>query len=310
MNFIFFGSGKFSWIILEELLENNYQPSLLITIPSKTNQKGKIIPLFFKEKTKELGFKILEPQSLKDEKVNETIKENQPQFGIVAQYGKIIPKNIIDLFKFGILNVHPSLLPKYRGANPIQNVLYNGEKLTGVSIILIDELIDHGPILAQKEITIDQNDDFESLYLKSAEISKNLLVETLNLYLANKIIPKPQDDSEATFCRKFQKEDCWINLSDEALKIYNQIRALSFEPGCFLEFFLKNNQKLVVKIIKAKLIDQNTLNSNPGVKEIKKELYLMPKKGLILIEKIQTLGKRVMAGSEFLNGYRQKLIML
>ena len=201
-------------------------------------------------------------------------------------------------------------MPKYRGANPIQNVLYNGEKLTGVSIILIDELIDHGPILAQKEITIDQNDDFESLYLKSAEISKNLLVETLNLYLANKIIPKPQDDSEATFCRKFQKEDCWINLSDEALKIYNQIRALSFEPGCFLEFFLKNNQKLVVKIIKAKLIDQNTLNSNPGVKEIKKELYLMPKKGLILIEKIQPLGKRVMAGSEFLNGYRQKLIML
>ncbi len=308
MNFIFFGSGEFSWIILEELLKNNYNPILIITIPDKINQQGKTIPLFFKEKVKKLGFKILEPQSLKDEKVKETIKENQPQFGIVAQYGKIIPKNIIDLFELGILNVHPSLLPKYRGANPIQNVLYNGEKLTGVSIMLIDELIDHGPILAQKEIIINEDDDFESLYLKSAEISKKLLVETLDLYLTHKIIPKAQDDSQATFCKKFKKEDSWINLNNEALKIYNQIRALSFEPGCFLEISFKNNQKLIVKIIKAKLISKDVLNSNLGLKEIKKELYLMPKKGFILIEKIQPLGKRIMTGSEFLNGYRQKII--
>ena len=308
MNFIFFGSGEFSWIILEELLKNNYNPILIITIPDKINQQGKTIPLFFKEKVKKLGFKILEPQSLKDEKVKETIKENQPQFGVVAQYGKIIPKNIIDLFELGILNVHPSLLPKYRGANPIQNVLYNGEKLTGVSIMLIDELIDHGPILAQKEIIINEDDDFESLYLKSAEISKKLLVETLGLYLAHKIIPKAQDDSQATFCKKFKKEDSWINLNNEALKIYNQIRALSFEPGCFLEISLKNNQKLIVKIIKAKLISKDVLNINLGLKEIKKELYLMPKRGFILIEKIQPLGKRIMTGSEFLNGYRQKII--
>ncbi len=308
MNFIFFGSGEFSWIILEELLKNNYNPILIITIPDKINQQGKTIPLFFKEKVKKLGFKILEPQSLKDEKVKETIKENQPQFGIVAQYGKIIPKNIIDLFELGILNVHPSLLPKYRGANPIQNVLYNGEKLTGVSIMLIDELIDHGPILAQKEIIINEDDDFESLYLKSAEISKKLLVETLDLYLTHKIIPKAQDDSQATFCKKFKKEDSWINLNNEALKIYNQIRALSFEPGCFLEISFENNQKLIVKIIKAKLISKDVLNSNLGLKEIKKELYLMPKRGFILIEKIQPLGKRIMTGSEFLNGYRQKII--
>ena len=308
MNFIFFGSGEFSWIILEELLKNNYHPILIITIPDKINQQGKTIPLFLKEKIKDLNFKTFTPQSLKDEKVFEIIKENQTKFGIVAQYGKIIPKNIIDLFELGILNVHPSLLPKYRGANPIQNVLYNGEKLTGVSIMLIDELMDHGPILAQKEIIINEDDDFESLYLKSAEISKKLLVETLDLYLAHKIIPSVQDDSKATFCRKFQKEDYWINLNDEALKIYNQIRALSFEPGCFLEISLKNNQKLVVKIIKTKLISKDVLNSNLGLKEIKKELYLVPKNGLILIEKIQPLGKRIMTGSEFLNGYRQKII--
>ena len=308
MNFIFFGSGEFSWIILEELLKNNYHPILIITIPDKINQQGKTIPLFLKEKIKDLNFKTFTPQSLKDEKVFEIIKENQTKFGIVAQYGKIIPKNIIDLFELGILNVHPSLLPKYRGANPIQNVLYNGEKLTGVSIMLIDELMDHGPILAQKEIIINEDDDFESLYLKSAEISKKLLVETLDLYLAHKIIPKAQDDSQATFCKKFKKEDSWINLNNEALKIYNQIRALSFEPGCFLEISFKNNQKLIVKIIKAKLISKDVLNSNLGLKEIKKELYLMPKKGFILIEKIQPLGKRIMTGSEFLNGYRQKII--
>lgn len=308
MNFIFFGSGEFSWIILEELLKNNYHPILIITIPDKINQQGKTISPFLKEKIKDLNFKTFTPQSLKDEKVFEIIKENQTKFGIVAQYGKIIPRNIIDLFELGILNVHPSLLPKYRGANPIQNVLYNGEKLTGVSIMLIDELMDHGPILAQKEIIINEDDDFESLYLKSAEISKKLLVETLDLYLAYKIIPSYQDDSKATFCRKFQKEDSWINLNNEALKIYNQIRALSFEPGCFLEISLKNNQKLVVKIIKAKLTSKDVFNSNLGLKEIKKELYLMPKKGLILIEKIQPLGKRIMTGGEFLNGYGQKII--
>ena len=308
MNFTFFGSGEFSWIILEELLKNNYQPNLIITIPSKINQQGDIIPLFLKDKIKDLNFKVLEPQSLKDENMANTIKENQAQFGIVAQYGKIIPKNIIDLFKLGILNVHPSLLPKYRGATPIQNVLYNGEKITGVSIILIDELMDHGPILSQKEIVIDQNDDFENLYLKSAEVSKKLLVETLDLYLSGKIIPKSQNDSEATFCKKFQKEDSWINLNDSATKIYNQIRALSFEPGCFLEIFLKNNQKLTVKIIKAKLINQDDLNSILGLREIKKELYLMPHRGSILIEKIQPLGKKIMTGSEFLNGYKQRLI--
>ncbi|MEW5805716.1 MAG: methionyl-tRNA formyltransferase [Patescibacteria group bacterium] len=313
-NFVFFGSNEFSVIVLEKLCQANLIPSLVITLPDKPADRKKIpTPPPLKLTADNLQLTTLQPESLKNNpELIKTIAELKPEFGIVAAYGKIIPKSVLDLFPKGVLNLHPSLLPKYRGPSPIQTAILNGDKKTGVSIILLDEEMDHGPILAQEQAFISSDEYFtdpsKNLALQGAEALK----KAVPLWLEDKISPKPQKHSQASYTKLFTWQDGKIEPNKPIKQVYNQIRALSEEPGTWLSWQMANGKWLIVKIIKAKIISNSQFLISKtipktGLAQFNKDLILVCKEGALLLEHVQPEGKRIMTGKEFLNGYGKYL---
>lgn len=269
-NFVFFGTPQFAATILKLLIENSVKPSLVITNPDKPAGRKKIItPPPVKEIAIQNNIKVWQPEKLN---ANNFINVFQKEtFGILAAYGKIVPKEVIQLFPMGIIGVHPSLLPKYRGPSPIQSVILNGDLKTGTTLFILDEKVDHGPILSQETLEIDENINFSDLQNKLAELSAFLIIKTLPLFLENKLIPSPQDESLATYTRKFDSNDAFVKPQDleEAMKfpseksflILRKIRALNPEPGVWtiidecrvklLEAKIENNRLKLVKIQKS-----------------------------------------------------------
>jgi methionyl-tRNA formyltransferase len=316
MKFIFFGSNQFSAGVLNVLMANGFKPELIVTVPNEAAGRDKVMtPPFIKEKYLESGIKIIQPASLKkDPQVLEVIKSYQPDFGVVAAYSKLIPQPLIDLFPHGILNVHPSLLPKWRGPSPIESAIKNGDQETGVTIMLLDEIMDHGQILVQEKVEIGPDEYFYDLYLRLAEFGGQLLAKAIPLWLANKITPLPQNHNQATFSKMLSWHDGKIDLNKPVVEIYNQIRALSYEPGCWIELEqnLENRKQkvgvMVLKILKAHPITYHlSLTTKLGLRELDKQLVLVGGDGnLLVLDQVQPQGKKPMTGKEFLNGYRNK----
>lgn len=267
---IFIGTPEFGAIILEKLVLANYKPVLVITNPDEpVGRKQVLTPPPVKLIAQKYGIPVI--QKLE-------IKEN-PDLIIVAAYGKIIPKEILNTAKYGAINVHPSLLPKYRGASPIQTAILNGDKKTGVTIMLMDEKMDHGPILMNKEFGIMNNDSYKTLSEKLANMGAVLLIETIPRYLDREITPKEQEHSKATFTKIIKKDDGLIDWSKKPEDIERQIRAFNPWPGSFT-FVEKNGKKLRVKILEAEVLDNK-----------------------LVIKKVQPEGKKEMPYEEYLLGY-------
>jgi methionyl-tRNA formyltransferase len=241
----------------------------------------------------------------------------KPIAGIIAGFGKIIPKEIIDSFPKGILNVHPSLLPKYRGPNPIREVILNGEKETGVTIFLIDELIDHGPILKQEKIELFGNETYLELEETLGKLGGKVLRKIIIDYLDGKIKAIPQDESKATYTKKISKEDGSLSF-DEGYEIWQRkIRALNPWPGTFIKILISkseipNNYK-ILKIFKMEKLNEKSLpkeilKKNVGeFFEIKNDLGLRLKDAFVILQEVQLEGRKKMSGREFLNGFRKIL---
>lgn len=228
--FVFFGTPAFAAIILNKLIKAGWLPALVVCNPDKPVGRKKIItPPLTKILAQQYNIKVLQPENL----VNFEIQNLKFEFFIVAAYNKIIPKEILDIPSFGAIGVHPSLLPKYRGPTPIQNVILNNEAQTGITLFLLDEKIDHGPIIAKSKFQIlNSRITYEALNEKLAEIGGDLLIETLPKFLKGEITPQPQNENEATYTRKFTTEDGYVDLvKDDPLIIERKIRALNPEPG-------------------------------------------------------------------------------
>lgn len=270
MKYIFFGTPEFAAIILEKLIEAGFIPEAVVCNPDKpAGRKKTITPPTVKkmliEKFKDLKIEILQPEKLNTHNMdNKCDRTDCPYYNcdifIVAAYNKIIPKEILEIPRLGTIGVHPSLLPKYRGASPIQSVILNGEIETGTTLYLMDEKVDHGPILAQQKLENCELKiiNYKLLQKKLAELSANLLIENL-LDIKNKIKSvKIQDESLATYTKKFTAEDAFIkpeylekaqNEGGEiAIKIEQKIRALNPEPG---PWTFSNNKRM--KILEAEL---------------------------------------------------------
>jgi methionyl-tRNA formyltransferase len=232
---IFFGTSEFAVPALEALFNAGYEIGAVITTPDEpVGRKQILTPPPVKVSAKKLGLKIFQPLRLDSEflKILQTTNYKLPTIlGIVASYSKIIPGEIIDSFPLGILNIHPSLLPKYRGPSPIQTQILNGETEIGVSIIKIDELVDHGPIVAEQESRIMNHELFEDVQNKLSRIGANLLVKILPDYISGKIKPIEQNHKQATFTKKISKEDGKIDWNKPAEQIYDQFRAFHKWPG-------------------------------------------------------------------------------
>lgn len=281
---IFFGSSNFSIFCLDELYNTGFLPILIVTTPDVPTGRGlKISPNIVKIWADQHHIPCLTPNKLDSNFTSEINAYNSNIF-LVASYGKIIPKSILDLPKFGTLNIHPSLLPKYRGPSPLQEQIINDEKNIGVTIMLMDEKVDHGPIITQKKV------DIPNWPIKFEELKKVLAKEGVNLL--NSIISKGTDnkndavnqhDSEATFTKKVQKIDGLVDLEmDNPYKIYLKYLAYFTWPGVFF-FINKDNKKFRV------IIKDATFNSKDNVLEI---LKVLPE------------GKKEMSYRDFLNGLK------
>lgn len=252
--FVFFGTPEFAVSILKELKDAKIVPSLIVTAPDKPKGRGLILtPPPVKIWAQMHNVPVVQPVKL-DNDFTDKLKNNSYKLFVVAAYGKIIPKAVLDIPTGGTLNVHPSLLPKYRGASPIQSQILADEKEVGVTIMLIDEEMDHGPILDIKKIEIENNITAPELENLLAHEGGKLLSAVIPKWIDGKIKAEEQNHNEATFTKKITKENGLIILSDDQHKNYLKYRALTPWPGTYF-FATKNGKKLRVSIKKAELIE-------------------------------------------------------
>ena len=275
MKLIFFGTSDFSKPVFKALRKEGYSPILW-------NLKNSL----------------------------EDFKKLKPDICIVAAYGKIIPKEYLEIPKHGFLNIHPSLLPKYRGPSPIQTVILNGDpegdasrpygagKETGVSIILMDEKIDHGPILKIQNLKI-KSQNYKKLEKELAELGAELLIETLPKWINGKIKPKEQNHSEATYTKKFSWPDGKIDWSKSADEIDRQIRALNPEPGTWTRW-----QNKVLKMIEAEPMESKIAGESGKVISIEDQIIVKCGQDALLLKKVQLEGRKPTNISDFLNGHK------
>jgi len=247
--FIFFGTPEFSVTILEELKSAGYIPSLIVTQPDRPKgRKFVMTPPPVKTWALENSIEILQPENLNEDEIIEKLKKQESDLFIVASYGVIISQEILDIPEHGTLNVHTSLLPKLRGASPIESVILAGEKETGTTIMLMDEKMDHGPIISQDSFTLSSDMNAEQLEDTLAHHGGKLLVETIPGFLSGEIKPVKQNHDKATYCGKIEKSDGELFDTDTDLEKYRKYLAYFIWPQTF--FFDDEGQR--IKITKAK----------------------------------------------------------
>jgi len=262
-NIIFFGTSEFAVGVLEQLkisdgisggLASRYLPKLIITTPEKpSGRKLKLTPPPVKIWADENNIPTLQPEKL-DEKFSDAIKNFSSNFSewdlfIVAAYGKIIPQKILDLPKHGTINVHPSLLPKFRGATPIHNAILEGEQETGVSIILLDEQMDHGPIIVQEKFTLWKNSISEippqsELEKQLAILGGQMLTKIIPQWIAGKITVQEQNHQQATYTQKLKPNDSLIDLNNDPELNFRKIQAFSTWPKAHL---FQSGKRIIIK---------------------------------------------------------------
>ena len=280
-NITFFGSPELAVDVLKELkikicggrTPTNLMPSLIVTQPDrKRGRKMLLTPPPVKIWADENNIPTLQPEKLDDEFIDKLKSQNWDLF-LVAAYGKIIPQEILTIPKKGIINVHPSLLPKYRGATPIHSPILRGDKETGVTIMLIDEKMDHGPILNQEiyplwENSISEMPTQSQLEKTLSEIGGKLLGDTIPKWLNDQIIPQEQDHSKATFCDKYKSTDALIDLKDDAQKNFLKIQAFDKWPKAH---YFEEEKRILIK--KARL-ENNKLILEKIIPEGESEIIL------------------------------------
>ena len=294
--------------ILENLVQAKFIFNSVITQEDKKSGRKQILtPPPVKQIAEKYNLKIYQPQKIKD--LEPILKEIKPDLIILIAYGQFIPENIINIPRKGILNVHPSLLPKYRGPSPIKTFLLNQEQTTGISLMLLDKDMDHGAILNQKEINIDENENSSTLITKVIDLGTKMLIETIPKWLENQIEPQEQNHEKATFTKLFTKQDGKIDWNTPAKDINAKIKAFYDWPNAYtyLEY---NNKKQLFKIKNAKLTtEQSTIK--PGtiiissLDGLKKDntLKVACQDNLLEITEIQPEGKKSISGTEFSRGY-------
>lgn len=290
---IFFGTGDFGADMLHALFNSGYQIDLVITQPDRpVGRKQVLTPPAVKTLALTLGLRVEQPESLK----GYPLPEQRSELIVVCQYGLIIPKSVLEHAKSGAINVHTSLLPKYRGASPIQSALVNGETETGVTIMLMDEKMDHGPILRQSKVAIENNEKYSDLRKKMTGVASKLLIETLSDWLNHKIEPQIQNDQNATFCKIFTRDDGRINWQKSNQEIFNLYRGLDQWPGVWTTI---NDKRL--KILRIEISDKNF---SPGKLQFADtDIFAGCSTGSLKILELQLEGKRSMTAREFISGH-------
>lgn len=300
MKIVFFGTPEFAVQTLEALAKEMDVICVVTQPDKKVGRKQILTPPPVKASAEKLGIKVIQPRTKKE--LREGLKDIKADFFVVLAFGMILEKEILEMPKYGCINIHASLLPKYRGASPIQEALLNGDKSTGVSIMKMAEKLDQGPVYLLQRIEIEDLDDLETLSRKLQALSAKMTPLVLTDIAEGTLYPLAQIESKATYCKKIEKKDGEINWNSDAEKIHNMIRAYSVWPCAYTKFNGKE-----IKILEAKLEKKETKNM-PGKFFIEDGiLKISAKNGNILPKKLQLEGKNPMSDKEFLNGYKAQI---
>lgn len=304
MSIVFFGSPGFAVPSLKALIEAGEQVALVVTQPDKARGRGrKRLPSPIKKVALENGIKVLQPLSMKDEAFIAELEGLNIEFLVVVAYGKILTRRLLDLPKVAPLNLHASLLPKYRGASPVTSAILHEESETGVTTMIMSEGLDSGDMLLQRSIPITEDDNRGALRAQLSYIGGQLIITTMKGLREGTITPIPQGDSPTNYARLLTKEDGHIDWSKSAKDIHRIVRALSPWPSTFT--FLEGKR---LKITLTSTRDTDTGGANPAtVIEVGKEMFAVATgQGVIEVWELQPEGKRVMSARDFISGHRLK----
>ena len=295
---VFLGTPEFAACILEGLLKNNYNVVAVVTQPDKLVGRKKVLTFSpVKEVALKNNIKVFQPSSLKND--YEFLKDFEFDLLITAAYGQFLPEAVLKMAKINSINVHGSLLPKYRGGAPIQRAIINGDKKTGITIIKMVNKMDAGVMYAKEEVEIDDTINSTDLFLKLQVVGRDLLLKTLPDILNNKLVGEKQNENDVTFAFNIKREEEKISFLKKVNEVNNLIRGLSLTPGAYCYYKEKE-----LKIYKASVYKLSDDDKEIGqiVLEGKNNLLVRCLNGYLKIEEIQLEGKQKMLASAFLNG--------
>ena len=300
LRLVFMGTPEFAVPSLKALIDSQDNVVAVVTQPDRPKGRGRALTQSpVKELAEKQKIEVIQPPRAKEEGFIQRLKELNPDLIVVIAYGHILPKSILDIPSLGCINVHASLLPKYRGASPINWAIIEGEVETGVTTILMDEGMDTGDILLAEKTEIDKDDNYEKLQKKLSFLGAELLLETIESIKEETLKPVPQRDSDATYASLLKKEDGLINWNSEAERINNIIRGLNPWPGTFTSWSGKRLKILSGSClnISAKDVPGTVVRKDPNGIEV------ATAKGVFLITKLQPENKRAMEVRDFIKGY-------
>ncbi len=297
---VFMGSPDFAIPTLEALIEQ-CTVSGVVTQPDRPAGRGrKLSPPPVKALAEQAGIPVIQPRRLREPWAYEQLRLWAPDLIVVAAYGQILRQNVLDLPPFGALNVHASLLPRWRGAAPIQAAILHGDTRTGITIMKMDAGLDTGPVLSQRSIAIDAQATAGSLAQELADLGARLLIETMPRYLAAEIELRPQDDDQATYAPMLKKKDGLLDFAHSSERLARQVRAYHPWPGAFLHW-----KEAPLKVLRAASYPDAEADAAPGsTLRFRKMPAVAAAGGILVLETVQPPGKNPMPGRVFLNGAR------
>ena len=295
---VFMGSPDFSLPTLRALA-NTYDVVGVVTQPDRSSGRGRELkapPV--KTLALELGIPVMQPEKLRQPEAMEKLRIWNPDLIVVAAVGQILRKDVLDLPRFGCINVHASLLPRWRGAAPINAAILHGDEETGVTIMVMDVGLDTGPMLSRRSIRLTPDDTAGSVFEKISHLGADLLIETLPDYLSGKLTPTPQPEEGVTYAPMIKKEEGRLDFTHDADELERRVRAFNPWPGAFMDFdgTLLKVHRARVEVGEAAVGQRLILRDQPAVGA---------RDGLLVLEEVQPAGKKPMAGKAFLAGARQ-----
>ncbi|MCX7635615.1 MAG: methionyl-tRNA formyltransferase [Syntrophales bacterium] len=301
LKIMFMGTPEFAVPSLKALVRGGYHVQAVVTQPDRPQGRGRrLLPPPVKEAAELYGLPVLQPERVRDPAFLATFRDLRPHLVVVAAFGQILPRELLVLPPLGCINVHPSLLPKYRGAAPINWTLIRGEQRTGVTIMAMDEGVDTGDILLQRETPIAIGENYDSLHERLSLMGAEMLVETVAALASGTAVRTPQDHNQATYAPRIKKEDTRIVWSKAAADIVCLIRGLSSQPGAFTLL-----EGRILKILAAAVEEGGPVVEPGVVGAVSRDAFAVAATdGWVSVREVQPEGKKRMSAADFLRGYR------
>ena len=300
MKLLFIGTPDFAVFSLKALIEAGHELVAVVTQPDKPRGRGyTMTPPPVKVAATEAGIPVYQPATLKDEAFAELLRELDPQVIVVVAYGKILPESVLRYPPYGCINVHGSLLPEYRGAAPMQRAILDGKTVTGITTMYMDVGLDTGDMLLKEEVSLEEQDNFETVHDKLGACGAGLIVKTLERLSAGTAQRIPQDDSLATYAAKITKEDCLLRFDADARTVHNQIRGLSPIPLAFTH----TADGRLLKVTEACVAETEGAHSTPGeVLSLEDGITVACQNGAVRLLGVLPEGKSRMRAEDFVRG--------